>query len=83
MIDLFEINRFVRFLRSDYPEIVVNVKYDYSVFELIVTIYPKKHGVYSTFVGRAKVYATTQANDVINTFFINYLSELSKMGVKL
>ena len=50
---------------------------------MTVTIYPKRHGLYSTFTGKATVYETEKAIEVINTFFINYLAELSVMGVKL
>ena len=83
MIDLIDVNRYVLFLRSQYPELELRVVYDMVYFELTVTIYPKKHGVYSTFAGKATVYETEKAIEVINTFFINYLAELSVMGVKL
>lgn len=83
IVDMFVVNRFVIFLRCQYPELELRVVYDYVYFELTVTIYPKKHGLYSTFAGKATVYETEKAIEVINTFFINYLAELSKMGVKL
>lgn len=83
MIDMFVVNRFVILLRNQYPELELRVVYDMAFFELTVTIYPKRHGVYSTFAGKAIVYETEKAIEVINTFFINYLAELSVMGVKL
>ena len=83
IVDMFAVNRFVIFLRCQYPEIELRVVYDIAYFELTVTIYPKKHGLYDTFAGKAIVYETEKAIEVINTFFINYLAELSVMGVKL
>lgn len=80
---MFAVHRFVIFLRCQYPELELLVKYDMAFFELSVTIYPKKHGLYDTFAGKATVYETEKAIEVINTFFINYLAELSVMGVKL
>lgn len=83
MIDLFDVNRYVLFLRSQYPELELRVVYDIAHFELTVTIYPKKNDLYTTFTGKAMVYETEKAIEVINIFFINYLTELSVMGVKL
>lgn len=80
IVDMFAVNRFVIFLRTQYPELVLHVEYSMVYFELVVTIYPKKKGVYSTFIGKAIVYETEKAIAVINTFFIDYLAELSVMG---
>lgn len=70
-------------MRCEYPELELRFVYDMAKFELTVTIYPKKHGLYSTFTGKAIVYETEKAIEVINIFVINYLAELSIMGVKL
>lgn len=83
MIDMFAVNRFLIPFRNQYPELVLQVLYDITYFELTVTIYPKRHGLYSTFTGKAIVYETEKAIEVINTYFINYLAELSVMGVCL
>lgn len=82
MIDMFHVNRYLIFLRTQYPEIKIDVVYDMRHFEITVTISTKK-GVFSTFAGKAIVYETDKAIEVIDTFFINYLAELSDRGVKL
>lgn len=82
MVDLFAVNDFVRFLRKEYPEINISVKYDPVFFELHIQIDCMKID-YNFRTVIAHVFDTKTAIDAISYHHIDFLACLSKKGVKL
>lgn len=82
MVDLFAVNDFIMFLKKEYPEINVSVKYCPVHFELTIQLEYKNHDDYFIAV-RKFIYTTEEAIGAISYFHIDYLATLSKRGVKL
>lgn len=82
MIDLFAVNDFISFLKKEYPEINVNVKYDPINFELQIQFdYMKTDYHYRTI--RKFISNTKEAIGAICFYHTDFLACLSEKGVKL